>query len=299
MDRFTALNVFRQVVELGSFAAAARHFSLSPAAVSKNVNELEAHLAARLLNRTTRRLSLTEAGSRYYEQIVRVLDDLQAADHSLGPLQEQPSGTLRVSAPMSFTLVRLAELVPRFLERYPQLSLDLQLEDRRVDLVKDGFDLALRGSDRLEDTSLVARQLMRLDHVLCGSPAYFQRHGRPVDPDELRRHECVQFTLSGHATEWSFQRGSETRRVPVRGRYRVNSSLALCTALRGGYGLSLVPELYVREDLAAGRLQTVLDDWQMVQTQIYAVYPSRRHLQAKVRAFMEFLLQELGGDTAG
>lgn len=264
MDRFTALNVFRQVVELDSFAAAARHLGLSPAAVSKNINELEAHLAARLLNRTTRRLSLTEAGSRYYEQIVRVLDDLQDADSSLGPLQEQPSGTLRVSAPMSFTLVRLAELVPRFLERYPELSLDLQLDDRRVDLVKEGFDLALRGSDRLEDSSLVARHLMTFDHVLCGSPAYFQGNGVPADPEELRRHECVSFTLSGHAAEWSFQRGGETRRVPVRGRYRVNSSLALCAALRGGHGISLVPELYVREDLAQGKLQAVLGDWQMV-----------------------------------
>lgn len=293
MDRFTALNVFRQVVELGSFAAAARQMGLSPAAVSKNINELEAHLAARLLNRTTRRLSLTEAGSRYYEQVAQVLDDLQAADHSLGPLQEQPIGTLRVSAPMSFTLVRLAELVPRFLERYPQLSLDLQLEDRRVDLIKEGFDLALRGSDRLEDSSLVARHLTSFEHVLCGSPEYFQRHGVPVEPNDLRRFECVRFTLSGHAAEWRFQRGSETQRVAVRGRFRVNSSLALCAALRGGHGVSLVPELYVREDLAQGRLQAVLGDWQTVRTQIYAVYPSRHHLQAKVRAFVDFLLQEL------
>lgn len=293
MDRFTALNVFRQVVELGSFAAAARRMELSPAAVSKNVSELEAHLAARLLNRTTRRLSLTEAGRRYYEQVVRVLDDLQEADNSLGPLQEQPSGTLRVSAPMSFTLVRLAELMPRFLARYPALSLDLQLEDRRVDLIKEGYDLALRGSDRLEDSSLVARPLTTLEHVLCGAPEYFRRHGLPADPEELRSHECVQFTLSGHATEWSFQRGEMTRRVPVRGRYRVNSSLALCAALRAGHGISLVPRLYVHEDLVQGRLQTVLGDWQTVQTQIYAVYPSRQHLQAKVRAFIDFLLEEL------
>lgn len=298
MDRFTALNVFRQVVELGSFASAARQLGLSPAAVSKNINELEAHLAARLLNRTTRRLSLTEAGSRYYEQVARVLDDLSEADQSLGPLQQQPSGTLRVSAPMSFTLVRLAELVPRFLGRYPQLSLDLQLEDRRVDLIKDGFDLALRGSDRLEDSSLVARQLTTLNHVLCGSPEYFRRHGVPSEPDDLCRLECVQFTLSGHATEWVFQRGEETRRIAVHGRYRVNSSLALCTALRGGHGVSLVPELYVREDLAAGRLQAVLKEWQMVQTQLYAIYPTRRYLQPKVRAFVDFLVQELGRDSS-
>lgn len=299
MDRFTALNVFRQVVDLGSFAAAARHLSLSPAAVSKNIHELEAHLSVRLLHRTTRRMSLTEAGSRYHEQVVRILDDLQEADGSLGPLQTAPRGTLRVSAPMSFSLIRLAQAIPRFLERYPELTLDLQLEDRRVDIVKEGFDLVLRGSDRLEDSSLVARELMTLRHVLCAAPAYFARHGVPGDPDDLRRLECVQFTLSGHASEWSFQRAGQQRRVPVRGRYKVNSSLALCAALRAGHGISLVPEIYVREDLAQGRLQAVLGDWAPPETRLYAVYPSRRHLQAKVRAFMDFLVQELGADSPG
>lgn len=298
MDRFTALNVFRQVVDLGSFAAAARHLGLSPAAVSKNIHELEAHLSVRLLHRTTRRMSLTEAGSRYHEQVVRILDDLQEADGSLGPLQTTPRGTLRVSAPMSFSLIRLAQAIPRFLERYPELSLDLQLEDRRIDIVKEGFDLALRGSDRLEDSSLVARELMTLHHVLCAAPEYFARHGVPEDPDDLRRLECVQFTLSGHAGEWSFQRAGQQRRVPVRGRYKVNSSLALCAALRAGHGVSLVPEIYVREDLARGSLQAVLRDWTPSETRLYAVYPSRRHLQAKVRAFMDFLVQELGAEQS-
>ncbi|MFH6599822.1 LysR substrate-binding domain-containing protein [Ectopseudomonas khazarica] len=294
MDRLTALAVFRQVVERGSFAAAARHLKLSAAAVSKNIGELEAHLAVRLLNRTTRSMSLTEAGQRYYEQVSRILDDLQQADSSLGELQATPSGTLRVSAPMSFSLVCLADAIPRFLARYPELTLDLQLDDRRVDMIAEGFDLAVRGSDRLEDSSLVARPLLTLRHVLCAAPQYLRRHGTPQVPEDLQALECVQFSLSGHAREWVFQRGEQVHRLEVCGRYSVNSSLALCAALRAGHGISLVPEIYVRDDLAQGRLQPLLEDWQMMQTQLYAIYPSRRQLQAKVRVFIDFLLEELG-----
>ncbi|CAE6966101.1 D-malate degradation protein R [Ectopseudomonas oleovorans] len=266
MDRLTALAVFRQVVERGSFAAAARHLKLSAAAVSKNIGELEAHLAVRLLNRTTRSMSLTEAGQRYYEQVARILDDLQQADSSLGELQATPSGTLRVSAPMSFSLVCLADAIPRFLARYPELTLDLQLDDRRVDMIAEGFDLAVRGSDRLEDSSLVARPLLTLRHVLCAAPQYLRRHGTPQVPEDLQALECVQFSLSGHAREWVFQRGEQVRRLEVCGRYSVNSSLALCAALRAGHGISLVPEIYIHDDLAQGRLQPLLEDWQMMQT---------------------------------
>lgn len=294
MDHLTALKVFRKVVEQGGFAAASRQLGLSPAAVSKNIAELEAHVAARLLNRTTRRMSLTEAGSRYYEQVARILDDLVEAEQSLGPMQQAPSGILRISAPMSLSLVRLSAAIPRFLERYPLVSLDLNLEDRRIDIVKEGFDLAIRGSDRLEDSSLVARKLMTLDHVLCGAPAYFQRHGVPDAPQALRGMECVQFTLSGHAEEWTFPRAGQTQRVPVRGRYKVSSSLAVRDALRAGFGVSLVPRVYVQGDLDCGALQAVLQDWSPDQTFVYAVYPSRRHMVAKVRAFVDFLLEELG-----
>ncbi|CAB3654600.1 D-malate degradation protein R [Achromobacter denitrificans] len=298
MDHLTALKVFRQVVEQGGFAAASRHMGLSPAAVSKNVAELEAHLAARLLNRTTRRMSLTEAGTRYYEQVCRILDDLREAEMSLGPMQQAPTGTLRVSAPMSLSLTRLSAAVPRFLERYPGLSLDLNLEDRRVDIVKEGYDLAIRGSDKLEDSSLVARRLMTLEHVLCAAPAYFRRHGVPAEPAALRGMECVRFTLSGHADEWILQREGQVQRVPARGRYKVSSSLAVCDALRAGFGVSLVPRAYVQRDLDSGALQAALSDWTPVETYVYAVYPSRRHMVAKVRAFVDFLLEELGPPRA-
>ncbi|MBB1625878.1 LysR family transcriptional regulator [Achromobacter sp. UMC71] len=293
MDHLTALKVFRQVVEQGGFAAASRQLGLSPAAVSKNIAELEAHVAARLLNRTTRRMSLTEAGQQYYDQVARILDELHEAELSLGPLQQEPSGTLRVSAPMSLSLTLLSGAMPRFLARHPRLSLDLHLEDRRIDLVKQGFDVAIRGSDRLEDSSLVARKLLTLDHVLCGAPAYFRQHGAPAQPADLRRLECVRFTLSGHADEWTFQRAGQVERIPARGRYQVSSSLAVCDALRAGFGVSLVPRVYVQADLDSGALQAVLPDWTPNQTDVYAVYPSRRHMVAKVRALVDFLVEEL------
>ena len=220
MDHLTALRVFRQVVEQGGFAAASRQLGLSPAAVSKNIAELEAHVAARLLNRTTRRMSLTEAGTRYYEQVARILDELREAEQSLGPLQSAPTGTLRVSAPIILHADASVGRDSRLPGAPSDLSLDLNLEDRRVDIVKEGYDLAIRGTDRLEDSSLVARRLMTLEHVLCAAPAYLARHGEPASPADLRGHECVQFTLSGHADEWTFQRAGQTQRVPVRGATR-------------------------------------------------------------------------------
>ncbi len=293
MDRFTALNVFRTVVELGSFAGAARRLRLSPAAVSKNIRELEAHLAVRLINRTTRRMSLTEAGALYHRRIAGILDDLEDADATLGPLQQEPRGLLRVSAPMATSLVALSPAIPQFLERYPEITLDLRLDDRRVNIVEDGFDLAIRGSDRLENSSLIARKLLVLDHVLCCAPAYLERAGPLETPEDLRHHECVQFSLSGHADEWTFHRAGRSVTVPVNGRYKVTSSLAVRDALLSGFGVSMTPRLYVREHLAAGALVPLIPDWTPMDTTLYAIYPSARHVQAKVRAFLDFLVETL------
>ncbi|WP_217354357.1 LysR family transcriptional regulator [Ruegeria arenilitoris] len=291
----TALTVFRTVVELGSFAAAARKLNLSPAAISKNVSELEGHLSARLINRTTRRMSLTEAGTLYFERVAQVLDDLREADATLQAIQDTPSGVLRVSAPVTVTLIGLSEKIPKFLARYPDLTLDLRLNDRRVNLVEEGFDVALRGSDNLEDSGLIARKLMIMDHVVCAAPSYFEQHGCPTRPEDLALHNCVKFTLSDHAVQWTFRQGRRTVKVPVRGRYKVSSSLAVRDALRAGFGLSLVPRMYVAEDLAAGRLRPALEDWTPNETGLYAVYPSRRYVMSKVRVFLDFLVEELQG----
>ena len=293
MDRFTALKVFRQVVEVGGFAAAARQLGLSPAAISKNIGELEAHLGVRLLNRTTRRLSCTEAGARYYDSVVRVLDELDGAGAALGPLQHSPSGLLRVATPVTLTHTRLSAAMPRFLERYPELSVDLHTDSRGINLVEEGFDVAIRATDALVDSSLVARKLTTMPQVVCGSPDYFQRHGRPAHPRDLQQHNCLRFSLSGHVDEWEFSKGAEQERVSVSGRYRATSSLVVRDAVRAGCGLSLLPRIYVKGDLEEGALETALDDWVSAHYSVYAIYPSRQYVPAKVRVFLDFVVEVL------
>lgn len=297
MDRLTALKVFRQVAELGSFAEAGRRLRLSPAAISKNVADLEAHVGARLINRTTRRMALTEEGRLYLEHVTRGLDALAEADQALCPIKTAPSGTLRVSAPMTVTLTRLSQAIPGFLSSYPGLKLDLHLDDRRVDIVREGFDLAIRGSDNLEDSSLIARKLAVMPHVLCAAPSYFEKHGTPETPADLKNLDHIRFSLSGHSDTWDFSRPGVTERIAVAARYSVSSSLAVRDALRAGFGVSLMPRPYVEDDLRDGRLQSALEDWSTVETTLYAVYPSRQHVAPKLRAFLDFLVDVFDGEA--
>jgi DNA-binding transcriptional LysR family regulator len=299
MDRLTALTVFRHVAELNSFARAGRRIGLSAPAISKNIAELEAHLGVRLINRTTRRMALTEEGRLYLEHVIRALDTLAEADQALLPVRSAPSGTLRVTAPLTMTLMRLSAAIPAFLARYPDLRLDLHLDDRRVDIVRDGFDLAIRGSDSLEDSSLVARKLTTMPHVLCAAPAYWAAHGLPRHPADLKAHAAIRFSLSGHADLWTFERNGRTERVGIDARYSVSSSLAVRDALRAGLGLSLIPRCYVEADLQTGRLEAALEDWITVETALYAVYPSRRHMAPKLRAFLDFLIEDLSAHRRG
>ena len=222
--------------------------------------------------------------------------DLEDADGTLGAMQHMPRGLLRVSAPMTVTLVSLSSAIPPFLNQYPEVSLDLRLDDRRVNIVEEGFDIALRGTDNLEDSSLIARKLITMKHVLCGAPSYFDRFGRPETPEEIADHNCIQFSLSDHANRWTFEKAGRSVRVPVNGRYQVSSSLAVRDALRAGFGLSLIPWIYQREDLEMGRLRTVLDEWSPNKATLYAVYPSKRFVVSKVLSFLDFLVEELSED---
>lgn len=298
MDRYTAMLVFRHVAELNSFAEAGRKLGLSPAAISKNIAELEAYVGARLINRTTRRMALTEQGRLYLAYVIRGLDAFSEADQALAPIKTTPRGSLRVSAPLTVTLLRLSQAIPRFLTLYPELSLDLHLDDRRVDLIKEGFDLVIRGSDNLEDSSMIARKLATMSHVLCAAPSYFESHGKPTVPSDLKSHNCVRFSLSGHADVWEFTKDGQTERVNIDARYSVTSSLAVRDAVREGFGISLMPYIYVEDDLKAGKLQCVLTDWGTVETTLYAVYPSREHLAPKIRVFLDFLVEEFAKSEA-
>lgn len=295
MDQFTAMKVFRRVIELEGFSAAARDLGLSNAAVSKNVSELEADLGVRLLTRTTRRLSVTEAGEAYYRRCVRVLEELDEARDEVADLAHTPRGTLRVSAPVSFALMHLAPAIPRFLELHPGLKLDLVLNDRVVDLVEEGFDLALRGGGELSDSSLVARKLAPIRRVVCGAPTYFQRRTIPKSPRDLADHECLVYSLASSPRQWSFRHEGSELSVRVDGRYQVSNSIALKQALLSGLGLSLIPIFIVGPELRRGELRAVLTRFHPAPQSLYAVHPHRRYVPQKTRSFIDFLSATFGG----
>lgn len=293
MDQLSALRLFRKTVELGSFAETARASGLTAAAVGKSISELEAHLKVKLFNRTTRRMSLTEAGKLYHDQIAPLIEQLEEADRSLMPHHNKPSGLLRVTAPLTMTIVSLSRSIPEFLELYPDITLELNLDDRQVDIIKEGYDIAIKGSDALKNSSLIGRRLTTLHHVICASPAYFEKYGKPQEPSDLRQHNCIRYNLSGHVNEWELRKGERTENIPVNGSYIVSSSFAVRDALCAGFGLSLIPVSYVRDEITSGQLVTALDDWQQVETGIYVFYPSRQHLAPKVRVFLDFITEKL------
>lgn len=279
---------FTAVADAGSFSAAARALGLSKSAVSKQVARLEDRLRVRLVNRTTRRLALTEEGRAFAERCRRILAEIEEAELAVRRLQSTPRGTLRVNAPMSFGVAHFAPLLPAFLERYPEVAVELVLNDRVVDLVEEGFDLAVR-IVRLADSSLIARRLAPFRRVVCAAPEYWRRRGRPRRPADLAGHECLRYSYLSTVDEWPFIGPQGAERVRVRGRLSVNNGDALRIAAVAGLGVCLAPTFIVGEEIAAGRLEVVLADYEERDLAIYAVYPSPRHLSAKVRAFVDFL----------
>lgn len=295
MENFDDIAVFVRVVEAGGFTAAADKLGLSQSAVSKCVNRLEARLGTRLLNRSTRRLSLTEAGTALHAHGVRALNELAQAELEVAQLQAEPRGVLRVNAPMSFGVLHIAPAIDTFLRCYPALTLDLQLDDRLVDVVEEGFDCAVRIKS-LTDSTLVAKKLAPCRQAVCATPAYLAQHGSPRTPDELRAHRCLVYTYRAKPLEWEFTApNGENIRIAISGALHSNSGLANReVALRDG-GLLIVPTFYIGDDLRSGRLQAVLEDYTpLPEANIYAVYPERRNLSPKVRAFIDFLAARFG-----
>ncbi len=293
MEPLGEMAVFAAVVQGGGFSAAARRLGISKSSVSKSVARIEDRLGARLLNRTTRRLSLTAAGEAYLEGCVAALEAARQAEEAVARLQGEPRGALKVSAPMSFGIRHLAPLLPDFLARYPDLTVDLCLDDEITDLVAEGFDLAIRIS-RLADSSLVARRLCASPRVVCGSPDYFARHGTPRHPRELAEHNCLVYTLLLGGDDWRYSGPDGEGSVRLAGTLRCNNGDALRQAMLAGVGISPLPTFLVGEDIQAGRLVPVLTDWVDRSGTIFAVYPHSRHLSAKVRLFVDYLSARFG-----
>ena len=289
MDRFQALTAFAKVVETGSFIRAAELLSLSVSAVSRQVAELEEHLDARLLNRTTRRLSLTESGQIFYERCVQLLADLEEAEQSAGAGTVRPRGTLRLTCGTTFGARHLASAVADFVALYPEMRLDVDLSDRMTDLVDEGFDAAVR-IGAIGSQNLVGRKLGATRLVCCASPAYLARHGEPKRPEDLARHACLTYAYLPGKNVWPLRdQAGNDRSIKVAGPVHANGGRFLEALAVAGVGIIVEPDFLVGPDVRAGRLVPILRSFEPTPASIYFVYPSRRHLSAKVRAFADFL----------
>jgi DNA-binding transcriptional LysR family regulator len=293
MDPLDGIAAFARVVDSGSFSAASRRLKISKSAVSAHVQRLEERLGVRLLNRTTRRLSVTEAGAAYYRHCARILAEAEAAEQAASALQREPRGTLRISAPSSFGWMHVAPAVPAFLKRYPDLAVDIALSPTHVNLVDEGLDLAIR-IGVLEDSPLVVRRLAPSRLVLCAAPAYLKARGAPREPADLASHNCLCTSLLAWGDEWRLIGKRGEVRVAVGGTLRSNSAEMLRAAALDGIGIAVLPSWAVAEKLRTGALKRVLEAWEPPASTIYAVYPDNRLMSMKVRAFVDHLARCFG-----
>jgi DNA-binding transcriptional LysR family regulator len=294
MDRLYCMKVFVEVVTTGSFSEAARKLRLSKASTSKYISALEEHLKVQLLHRTTRKISLTQEGSIFLEHSRRILEDVAEAEESLSDTNQAPRGLLRVNAPLTFSLLHLKNLLPDFLSRYPDLMLDLEMDDRRVDVVSEGYDVVLRIGN-LSDSSLVARKIAPCSLVAVASPQYLKKHGTPKKPEDLKNHSTIIYSYSSNRTGWQFlDKQGNAQQVEIEGRLWLNNGEVIRHMAKEGFGIAVLPTFIVGASLQNGSLVRILENYTVPSINIYAVYPERRYLSGKVRVFIDYLLEKLG-----
>jgi DNA-binding transcriptional LysR family regulator len=289
MDTLTSMRAFARVAETKNFTRAAKRLKLSPAMVTKHIQNLEQRIGTRLITRSTRQLSLTEAGAAYYERCVQLLADIEEAEAATGSLGALPRGHLRISAPMYFGVAEIRPIVQDFLRRYPDISVDFLVSNRNVDLIEQGRDLAVRVAAQGLPPSLIARRLATSRLMVCASPKYLKRAGAPRAPAELARHRCLAPNLFRWNDGWTFRRGGHTETVKVPLCLQSNNNELLSDAAADGVGITIHPSFNVCRHLAAGRLVTLLDDWSAGEVGIFVVYPSRKFLPAKTRLLIDFI----------
>ena len=308
LDHFSNIRVFIGVVQSGSFSAAARMSNTTPSSITRQIASLEERLGVRLLNRTTRSMDLTDAGRTYYERALNLVREYEEMNQEVADLEATPRGLLRVSASFSLGATRLASILPEFLSTYPEVKVELALSDRIVDLVEDRVDVAIRISQSLPDSNLIARKLFRYQRIICASPTYLREFSVPQSPQELSQHECLTFHAGGGfdfsrpgGKVWNLRKDNKVETVSVDGRIDSNSLTALIAAALKGFGLFLTPRWVVEEYLSRGELEIVLGDYEVNpserETWVYAVYASNRFLSPKVRAFIDFIAIELHEPT--
>lgn len=289
MDKFEAMRVFCSVIEAGGFASAADQLGLSTSAVSRHVAQLEAHLHIRLLNRTTRRMSPTDEGFAYFERCTQLLADLEETETSVSGKASHPRGRLRLTAPVALATSRLAPAFADFLRTYPDITLDIVLSDNIIDFAEEGLDMAIRVG-RVGSENLVARHIADTALLVAAAPAYLERAGTPQSPDELARHRCFTYTYAAAGNQWTFRNdGGDPVNVRITGPINANNGLFLAEMAVAGGGVVFAPCFVLQPHIDSGRLVRLLPDWGVLRLPIHVVYPTRRHLSAKVQAMTGFL----------
>jgi DNA-binding transcriptional LysR family regulator len=297
MDRMTAMETFVTVVDAGSFSAAARRLKLGQPAVSKSIAQLEEHLGARLLLRSTRGLTPTDAGQRFYEHARRAIDEADRAEQAVRESSDGLSGRLRISAAVTFARLHVLPALKTFLDQHPKLSIDIILDDRSIDLLEQGVDVALR-MGTLDDSTMTAKRILRGRRLVVGTPRYFAEAGIPTTPADLSRHQAIVYSQRGGGESWSFSRndGAEVAEVAVvvSGRVSVSAAEGMRTAVLGHMGLAVASEWMFSPELGDGTLQAVLTEWTLPPIDVWAVFPSGRMATTKARAFVAFVEHLLG-----
>ena len=288
MDKLNAISVFCKVIETQSFTQAANQQNISVAMASKLVSQLEEHLKTRLLQRTTRKIVPTEAGMLYYQRCQAILLDLNEADSSISNMTTSLQGNLLISVPRDFGLLYISPNLPKFIELHPNLHVEIEFEDKRVDLVAEGYDLALR-IGYMQDSSLVARKISSSPMHFVASPSYLEARGTPFTPDDLEYHQGLLYKSSLNQVHWQSTKANQIQRYKIQSKVVSNNGMALLEMTKAGLGISNSPSFFVKDALASGELVEILSEYKQKPLDIYVVYPNRRHLPAKVRAFIEFL----------
>ncbi|MFA1562636.1 LysR family transcriptional regulator [Aliivibrio fischeri] len=292
---FDGMVIFSEVVTSGSFTQAALNSGHSTSYISKEIGKLEERLGVRLLHRTTRTLRLTPEGELYFQQCQQLIEDAQMAENSITGQQEKPKGRLKVSCPVGFALSRLRPILGKFTDLYPDITLELDLNDRKIDIVAEGFDMAIRASHQLEDSSLISRRFLRSKAITIASPDYLKKHGAPLHPNELPSHKTIGYAYVKQGAVWDFtDKNSQPLAIQLNSQVITNNSfmeLSLCLA---GQGITRIPHFHLTDELETGKLVELFADYPKSTIDIFMVYPSRKHMSAKVRCFMDFISEHLG-----
>lgn len=295
MDRFENMETFIRVVEVGSISGAADRLGVAKSAVSRRLKELEAHLGVELFHRTTRKMNLTDTGRTFYQQSVRILEDVLEAELATSQAHGELQGSLKIALPLSFGVMHMGPAINDFLQEHPQIEFDLDFNDREVDLIQEGFDLAIRIAS-LPDSSLIARRLAPIQHALCASPVYLEKQGTPQSLEDLHNHNCLAYSLLHDYKTWKFtDNNNQARKITIKPHLKASVGEFLRDAAVKGQGIVFLPTFIVYKEIESGTLLPLLNEYTPWQIDAYAIYPQTRHLSQRVRAFVDFLVKRFEG----